>query len=139
MLEHAGLVAAVRSLCREFGLIHSLNIRTEIYDLTNALPPHVALCCYRIVQEALRHAVSPPRARACTVRLYQDGLSLVLSVRSVQAAGGDPAAPHLARNSDLQGVKGRVRLLGGRLRLATKAGRGTEVRAIIPIPVSAGV
>ena len=137
VLEHAGLVAALRSLCREFGSIHSLKIRAEIYDLTDALPPHVALCCYRIVQEALRSAIQPPRARHCTVRLYREGESLILRVRSVQAVTAHQMEAAYSRNNDLHSVKGRVRLLGGRLRLATRAGQGSEVRAIIPISASA--
>jgi signal transduction histidine kinase len=135
VLEHAGLEAALRSLCHDFGPAHGLNIRVEIYDLTEPLPPHLALCCYRVVQEALHSLALQAGAHACTVRLSQDGESLVLSVRSY---GSRIASQRLsARPADLElfSVRGRVQLLGGRLRVASRADQSVELRAVIPIRV----
>ncbi|MGH7469167.1 MAG: PAS domain-containing protein [Longimicrobiales bacterium] len=132
ILEHAGLEPAVRSLCHEFGAAHGLDIRVDIYDLTEPLPPHVALCCYRVVQEALQNVVHQGGARACTVRLYAENESLILSVRESGGSAQSRSAPG-PRDFDLFSAKGRVRLLGGRLRVANRNGHGLELRAMIPV------
>jgi PAS domain S-box-containing protein len=134
VLEHAGLEAALRSLCHEFGPAHDLDINVDIYDLEEPLPRHLALCCYRVVQEALHNVAKHASARTCTVRLYQEGAALLLSVRDYGVGFVSPHASASNGQFDLLGIRGRVRLLGGRLRVATRRGRGTEVRAIIPIP-----
>jgi PAS domain S-box-containing protein len=133
VLEHAGLEAALRSLCHEFGPAHGLDINVDIYDLEEPLPRHLALCCYRVVQEALHNVAKHANARSCTVRLYQEGAALLLSVRDYGVGLASLHSRESSTQFDLLGIRGRVRLLGGRLRVASRSGRGTEVRAIIPI------
>jgi signal transduction histidine kinase len=133
VLEHAGLEAALRSLCHDFGSKHGIAIDVEIYDLIEPLPGHIALCCYRVVQEALRNLAQRPRVPACAVRLYQEGGSLVLSVRD-GAVGPDRLQWGAGDDFDLISMRGRARLLGGRLRVVSRPGRRAELRAFIPVP-----
>jgi PAS domain S-box-containing protein len=132
ILEHAGLEPALRSLCHDFGAAHGLDVRVDIYDLTEPLPAHVALCCYRVVQEALHNVVHHGVSRVCTVRLYAENESLILSVR--EAGGRAASVPSRAPTDlDLFSAKGRVRLLGGHLRAACRTGHGMDLRAVIPV------
>src|SRR5262249_40119154 len=56
-LEQLGLVAAVRSLCRELIQVHGLTIEFVDRQMPPAIPGNVALCLYRIAQEALRNVI----------------------------------------------------------------------------------
>src|SRR5437899_1740921 len=52
-LEQLGLVAAIRGLCREVIQAHGLPIEFSQHGMLEPIPQDVALCLYRIVQEAL--------------------------------------------------------------------------------------
>jgi PAS domain S-box-containing protein len=134
ILEHAGLEPALRSLCHDLSAMHNLEIRVEIYDLMEPLPTHVALCCYRIVQEALHSVAHTGGARHCMVRLYGEHESLTLSVR--ERDNGSAVGPRGPKrgNLDLLSARGRVRLLGGKLHVTARPGHGMELRAVIPVP-----
>ena len=53
MLTHLGLGEALRSYCAEFSSLRQLKVRFTARALPGTIPPGVALCVYRVVQEAL--------------------------------------------------------------------------------------
>jgi signal transduction histidine kinase len=63
------LVAAVRGLCSEFRQAHGLSIDFVDEDVPLSIPADVALCLYRIAQEALRNVIKHSGARHARVEL----------------------------------------------------------------------
>ena len=53
VLQHAGLVAALRGHCAEFGRQHTIEVTLSAADGLDGIPQDVALCLYRVAQEAL--------------------------------------------------------------------------------------
>jgi signal transduction histidine kinase len=91
----------------------------------------VETAAYRIVQEALSNAARHAGAGRVTVALAQAGEALTVRVAD-DGEGFDPATG--AAGFGLRGMRERVDLLNGRLRVGAAPGRGTEVRAVLPIP-----
>jgi len=54
-LEYLGLVAGMRSWCKEFGERHKLEITFQSHDVPQ-LPNEISLCLFRVLQEALQNA-----------------------------------------------------------------------------------
>ncbi|WP_245657670.1 sensor histidine kinase [Herbidospora mongoliensis] len=114
---------------REAGLTTQLWLEGE----TRQLPPGVDLAAYRLVQEALTNSLrhAGPAARAwVTVRhepselmvhVEDDGRGLVLKRENGSKGHG------------LVGIKERVALYGGVLRIGPRPGGGFEVRARFPL------
>jgi two-component sensor histidine kinase len=69
VLEHAGLVAALKQHCREFAQHHGLDVSFSADGDGGSLDPDVALCLYRVAQEALSNTARHARARTAQVRL----------------------------------------------------------------------
>ena len=116
---------------REAGLRTQLWVEGERLGL----PPGLDLAAYRLVQEALTNSLrhAGPTARAW-VTVRQDAGELTVHVED----DGRGAAAELAQPSDgtghgLVGIKERVALYGGVLRIGPRDGGGFEVRARFPL------
>ncbi|HEX7172118.1 MAG TPA: GAF domain-containing protein [Candidatus Limnocylindria bacterium] len=128
-LESDGLVQALRThataVQRRTGL--AMVVDAEPIDRL-ALAAEEAL--YRIGQEALHNVVKHANASNATIRIWREGGHVRLSVTD-DGDGFDPnAVPrgHLG----LIGMRQRVDLVGGELRVESRAGKGTTISAGVP-------
>jgi signal transduction histidine kinase len=130
VLERAGLVAALRGLCRDMGRHHGLEIRFSHAGVPEEIAPAAALCLYRVAQEALRNVVRHSGTDRVAVELAGTpaGVRLVVTDRG---AGFDPAAAP-SEGLGLVSMSERVRSAGGRLEIDAQTGGGTRIDARVP-------
>jgi signal transduction histidine kinase len=122
----AGLEALADQV-RDAGLPTTLRI-----DGTPAtLEPGVALTVYRIVQEALTNALKHAGPATAQVRLSFGAYWLIVEVFDT-GRGPAPGAEHGAGHG-LVGMRERVALYGGTLRVGPRPGGGFRVYAKIPV------
>ena len=95
------------------------------------LPSILENAIYRIAQEALTNACKHSKAKEVAVTLVQDGQEVRLEVRD-WGIGFDPASVKKG-HFGLEGIRQRVRLLGGRLTIESTPGSGTTIQAVVPI------
>jgi two-component system sensor histidine kinase UhpB len=131
VLRHAGLAAALKSVCCEVERKRGLAVSFEASDQLQDVPPEMALCLYRVAQETLHNAASHARARHVLVRLSLAEEELELSVRD-DGCGFDLAAARRRGGLGLLSIDERVRLVGGVVELRTAPTRGTTVSVRIP-------
>ncbi|GAA3204004.1 sensor histidine kinase [Actinocorallia longicatena] len=129
MEDLAGLIEQIR----ETGLAVQLDVDGDPRKLSTG----VDLAAYRLIQEALTNSLkhAGPHARAWVHLRYTDR-SLTLEVvdngRGVAASmTEDPDTP----GHGLVGMRERVALYGGELRIGPRIGGGFEVRARFPLEV----
>jgi signal transduction histidine kinase len=96
------------------------------------LPLRAEAELYRIAQEALANVRQHAHATQVEIALRTTAREAVLSVRD-DGVGFDPRRKADGRHG-LVGMRERARLLGGRLRVASRAGRGTGVTVRVPLP-----
>jgi signal transduction histidine kinase len=124
----AGLVEQIR----ETGLA----VRLEVDGQERRLSTGVDLAVYRLVQEALTNSLkhAGPNARAWVRLRYSDkSLTLEVADDGRGASEADCSAP--GPGHGLVGMRERVALYGGELRVGPRAGGGFEVRARFPLEV----
>ena len=73
VLEHAGLVAALSAYCAEIQSRHTVALTFSVDGEFDSTGDDVALCLYRVAQEALRNVVTHADARHAEVRLRRVG------------------------------------------------------------------
>lgn len=118
---------------RETGLQVQLWIEGE----SRSLSPGVDLAAFRLIQEALTNTLkhAGPQARAW-VRIHFTDRHLTVEVeddgRGLAAGLGQPNG---SRGHGLVGMRERVALYGGDLRIGPRSGGGFEVRARFPLEV----
>lgn len=95
------------------------------------LPSILENALYRIAQESLTNACKHSRSKKVTVMLVQEGQDLRLEVRD-WGIGFDTGVVKEGRFG-LEGIRQRVRLLGGRLAIDSSPNSGTLIQVVVPI------
>jgi signal transduction histidine kinase len=108
-----------------------LPVELSVIGEPRALPEGVALCAYRIVQEALTNTLKHAEASGARVNVRYAADALELQV--VDDGRGGSQVNGEAGGHGLIGMRERVALFGGELTTSGRAGRGYEVRARLPI------
>jgi PAS domain S-box-containing protein len=132
VLEHAGLIPALRSLCQEYARLEGVAAEFHTEGVDAGLPVELAGALYRIAQEGLRNVLRHAGVREARVTLAQVDGSVELRVADA-GRGFDPAAVG-AEGLGLVSMAERARLLGGVFEVRSAPGAGTELRARIPLP-----
>ncbi|QIK75431.1 sensor histidine kinase [Nocardioides piscis] len=107
----------------------AVDVRTD--GLPRTLPPGLDLAAYRIVQEGLTNALRHSGARRANVTLTYDAGRLDIAVED-DGRGFDPATD-TAEGHGLVGVRERVALYAGTLRVVPGEQRGTRLVASLPL------
>lgn len=124
-LEALGLVAAISGFCQELWSQQRLQVRFTHDAVPRAVPGDVALCLYRVVQEALQNVIKHSGVMEAEVHLAGNGEGLMLRVSDP----GSGFAPD--RRYDvglgLLSMRERVLSLGGNIVVQSAPGRGTRI------------
>ena len=131
-LDLIGLVATVRDYCRELSRQHHLQVEFVHQDVPAETPNDVALCLFRIVQEALRNIVKHSGAAEAKVELCGDGHQIHLRI-SDEGKGFDAGSAAGQTGLGLISMRERLRLVGGHLSVESQPSHGTRIRVRVPL------
>jgi len=137
-LERLGLAAGVASFCKEFSAQQGLQIEFSQQGLPRSVSPEIALCLFRIVQEALRNVQKHSGAAHARVRIETMGDTLHLSI-SDDGVGFDVNDGVDHQGLGLWSMRRRVRLVGGRYEIYSKKQNGTRIEIWTPIKLDSDV
>ena len=132
MLEDLGLIETLKTECERFGRMASIPVDVKAQEVPDPLPHAVALCLYRIAQEALRNVGRHARASAVQVSLRCLDGGVQLAVRD-NGAGFDPAQQRDRPSLGHASMRQRVYQLNGELEVESAPGQGTTVLAWVPL------
>jgi two-component system sensor histidine kinase UhpB len=130
VLEHAGLVPALRGFCRENGGSYELTL--SLPDGLGPVPAAAALCLYRAAQEALHNVAKHARAEHVRVAVEREDGHLALTVGD-DGCGFDVEEARTRGGLGLVSLEERARLVGGRVSITSRPQHGTEVRILVPL------
>ncbi len=131
-LENLGLVAALISLCAEFTEQHSIEVDFVEENMPCNIPREVALCLFRITQEALQNVKRHSRADSAEVRVEGTEQKIYLSI-SDTGLGFDTSVDAAQSGIGIRSMEERVRLVGGQFALFTRHLEGTKIEVSVPI------
>jgi signal transduction histidine kinase len=134
-LDVLGLVPSLTGFCREFSESHQLPVYFAHDHIQSQIPKDVALCMFRIVQEAVRNAAKHSGASEVNVELSGFGDRLELRV-SDSGVGFDPQSEKGRRGLGLLSMSERLRLIGGDLIVESEPSHGTRIRVRVPLPAT---
>jgi PAS domain S-box-containing protein len=134
-LEHVGLVPALIGLCEEMSSKYNITVEFTERGPFDAIPKDVALCLFRVAQEALSNVVKHSRAKQAQVGLT--GVNDEIRLRIMDSGVGfDSDLPSSRAGIGLVGMRERLRLVGGTLSVRSAPMRGTEILAQVPLSAS---
>ncbi len=136
LLDELGLEEALRWHVEHEAKRAGLEFRLAIAPLARRPPAAVEMTCFRVVQEALTNVVRHAQAHLVELELSKADGTLQLVVRDDGRGFDVPAARKRAIEAGSQGLlsmQERVTLAGGDLEIDSAPGRGTRVRAHLPL------
>jgi signal transduction histidine kinase len=137
-LDEIGLVPALDTLATRLAATQDLTVETNfdgaLEEQSGRLAPDLEGTIYRLVQEALTNAAK--HAHATRVRIDMLRRDDVVEVTVTDDGRGfDPGRP--SQGFGLVGMRERIGLLGGALRVDSDPGSGTTLFARIPLRLRA--
>jgi signal transduction histidine kinase len=127
ILATGGLSAAFKTLARRSPVPVSLDLAFD-----SRLPESVEVAAYYVVAEALTNAAKHANASEVNVRARVDEQWLSLYISDDGIGGADSG-----KGSGLIGLKDRIEVLGGRMRVASPSGGGTTLDITLPVTADA--
>jgi len=136
LLDDLGLAAALRWYVERQAERAGFAARLEDQLQERRLPANVETTCFRVAQEAITNVARHARATHLEVCLGErdgllsllvrdDGVGFDVEVARARASAGGSLG--------LLGMEERVALVGGRLRVDSRPGHGTEVQVELPL------
>ena len=135
-LEQLGLVTATRALCQAFSKRGALSVEFNHDDIPADLDQKVALCLYRITQEALQNTIKHSHASHAKILLHRETDSIHLLV-SDNGRGFDMTDASHHASLGLVGMRERVKLVDGQISFHSVPGGGTEIQVVVPTAINA--
>ena len=135
-LERLGLVAGVAVILQ--GIRRStrnLRLLFATQDVPRSVSPEIALCLFRIVQEALRNVQKHSGAAHAQVRIEKVDDTLHLSI-SDDGVGFDVEDGSRPQGLGLWSMRERVRLVSGRFEIHSDEQKGTRIDVWTPIKLN---
>jgi two-component system, NarL family, sensor histidine kinase UhpB len=131
-LDMLGLAPAIESFARGIGDTTGLEVVTEIKPVEDLLAPEAELALYRIVQEALSNVSRHSAAERVLIRLEAVGRSVFACIED-DGSGFAVVDEMSSRGLGLFGMQERAAYVGGTVEIESEPGRGTRIRATVPV------
>jgi signal transduction histidine kinase len=131
-LESLGLVPAVAAFCKEFSANQGIGVAFTADEIPRSVHPDTALCVFRIVQEGLRNLKKHSGAKEAKVVLRKARDRLELTVRD-DGSGFDLGRLRRNEGIGVRSMEERAHALGGDFAIQSKPGKGTTLKAAVPL------
>jgi signal transduction histidine kinase len=131
ILDDLGLVDALGSECLSLHQRDGVTVDYHAQNVPLDLSRDVALCFYRVAQEALRNVARHARCSEASVRLVADEREMVLCVQD-RGVGFDIGGVGKT-GLGLESIRERACLIQARLVVRSRPGKGTRVILRVPL------
>ncbi|OHC68634.1 MAG: histidine kinase [Rhodocyclales bacterium GWA2_65_20] len=131
-ITELSLADTARRAVRDFERQAALPVPTEIDGSLIDAPLAIKITVYRLIQESLTNSRRHAPGGTPQVRLQRENGQVRVEIAD-QGAGFDPAAAARSGRLGLAFMHERIRLLGGTFAVDSAPGRGTCIRAHLPL------
>ena len=135
ILEHYGLVTALRSFTRDLGMLTDRSRVVFEIDVDPDFPrlnQMVETSAYRIVQEATTNAFKHAQAQRISIKLSLQGNNAFIVVED-DGRGIDYTAVSDSHGIGLAAIRERAELIGATIDISTRVAQGTRLTLSIPL------
>jgi signal transduction histidine kinase len=129
-LRLVGLVSALSQLQRDLSR-PGITITVFSENVAPILPDEVALCLFRIAQEAMQNAIK--YSGAPNIRVQLQGETQRITLRIIDDGDGFDVASAAGKGLGLLSMHERAQSVGGTLKIVSRKNAGTRVQASVPL------
>jgi signal transduction histidine kinase len=134
VLDDLGLIPALHSFVKGFSKQSRVHVRLTVYAAVEQLDNAKRTVLYRVAQEALTNVARHARASLVDVSVEKLPHSICMKIRDNGKSFQVNRVLDIKKNKrlGLLGMRERVEMVGGSLRVESAPGKGTTIRAEIP-------
>jgi len=132
VLDILGLVPALRPHLKYFEQYAKPRFRLNVSGFKGRIAPALEASIFRIVQEALSNAIRHAHAKNISIELSKQGDLIELLIRD-DGRGFSRAEAKKSAGLGIVGMRERVEIFGGTLRIESSPGEGTLLEVRIPV------
>jgi PAS domain S-box-containing protein len=132
ILDDLGLTDAVASECAMFRKRTGIVVNFRAENIASEVPPNVAVCLYRIIQEGLRNISRHAGATEVAISLVGENQAIHLRIRD-NGKGFDPAQKKSQVGLGLDSMQERAYLIGADFSVTSQPGQGTAIEVLAPL------
>ena len=132
-LDDLGLIPAMRALARDFHQPATLDVNFEAPPMAPSLSSEAEAAVYRAMQEGLSNAVRHGARSRVSVTLSCTELHAILTVEDDGPGFSEDIAVRLRSGGGLAGLRERVAVLGGELKMENRNENGAVVSVQLPL------
>jgi PAS domain S-box-containing protein len=138
LLDELGLASAVRWYAEGYERRTGIQVKVEIASDFGRLPADTEVTLFRVIQESLTNIHRYSGSRKAFVRLTESTNKIELQIgdfgKGIHADKSGPVTGKMVRlGVGIQGMKERMRQLGGKLEINSRPNKGTVVIATLPV------
>jgi signal transduction histidine kinase len=131
VLQELGLFAAIRKEAKDLEKNKGIKTRVAISDEVGRLHGETETAIYRIVQESLHNIAKHSQATEVDIEMRRQGDMVHLAVED-NGVGIFPKGNFRGNSFGLAGIKERVGMLDGEVRIISMKGKGTRIEVAVP-------
>ncbi len=132
ILDDLGLADAVASECETFRKRHGVRISFRAENIAREVPSAVAVCLYRIAQEALRNISRHAGATEVNISLVGEEQAIRMAIKD-NGRGFNVGWKNSKVGLGLESMKERAYLIGGDFSVTSQPGHGTTIEVLAPL------
>jgi signal transduction histidine kinase len=132
VLQELGLHAAIRKEAKDLTKSAGIRAHVVIEEDVGRLAGDVEAAIYRVVQEALHNVAKHAQAKNVNVHMTRDGDGVRLLVEDDGIGFSKGSMTRDRPTFGLAGIRERIGMLGGEVRLASAKGKGTRLEIRVP-------
>jgi signal transduction histidine kinase len=132
VLDELGLVPALRDLVEDFSEWNKVHCELSIHPEDFCVDNRVVTPLYRMVQESLTNVARHAQATEVMVSLHRDASGKITLDINDNGKGIANVDQSMRKSFGLIGMRERVAMLGGEMKIHSQPGAGTSIEICIP-------
>jgi two-component system sensor histidine kinase NreB len=132
LLQELGLIAAIRKEAKDLARDTGVKARVSVSDGIGRMAPETESAIYRVVQEALHNVAKHAQAHSVNINMAQEDGELRLLIEDDGIGIQGKYSSTRGRCFGLAGIKERIGMLGGQVRINSARGKGTRIEVTVP-------
>lgn len=136
-LDDLGIAAALKKFVANYKERYGLPVEYQFFGLQKRLPQAVEVALFRVVQEALNNVYKHANTTSAVVKMevLSEKVNLVIRDNGKGFNVYKVFKEAEGKGYGLIGMRERVQLVGGELRIQSSPGKGTSLHVTIDLPV----
>jgi signal transduction histidine kinase len=135
LLDHFGALAAIREYSKNYSERTNINVQVRGENIVERFSPEIDILLYRCVQEALNNVTKHSEATNVIIEIVQEEQEIRMRIKDNGKGfvAKEPSEENMNGSSiGLFGMKERVSLMNGSLKIHSEENKGSELEILVP-------